>query len=88
MNNEIKSDKIRVGLPDEDDDNAQSSGGKGYTLLADAALISDHERIQNESILYVLFRKKGMEDAAGADEFGELDTVWEDVNIMQQNNED
>ena len=46
-------------------------------------MLSDHEGIQNDSILYVVFRKKGMEDAPGEDEFGELDNVWEDVNIIE-----
>mmetsp|Transcript_10770 Transcript_10770/g.13619 ORF Transcript_10770/g.13619 Transcript_10770/m.13619 type:complete len:81 (+) Transcript_10770:235-477(+) len=75
MNGQVKADKMRIYLPDEQDD--------GNTVLPDSALLSDHETIQNNSILYVVFRKKGMEDAAGADEFGELENVWEKVNVLK-----
>ncbi len=90
-NHEVQPDKMRLYLPDDEEEaatssNTDSSSGKagGYIRLPDEALLSDHdEKIQNDSILYVVFRKKGMEDAAGEDEFGELDKVWEDVNILQ-----
>jgi hypothetical protein len=65
---------MRICIPEQDGQ---------HTKLSDTALLSDHEKITNESILYIVFRKKGMEDAPGADEFGELDNVWEDVNIVE-----
>ena len=46
-------------------------------------MLSDHEGIVNDSVLYVVLRKKGKEDAPGEDEFGELENVWEDVNIIE-----
>ncbi len=73
---------MRLYIPEEGSDS--NSNSSGHMRLPDEALISDHnEKIQNDSLLYVVFRKKGMEDAAGEDEFGELDNVWEDVNIVQ-----
>ena len=73
---------MRLYLPNNND--TKGGVGQQHTKLPDEAIVSDHnERIQNDSILYVVFRKKGMEDAAGEDEFGELDNVWEDVNIVQ-----
>ena len=74
---------MRLYLPNNND-NESTKGHHRHTKLPDEAIVSDYnERIQNDSILYVVFRKKGMEDAAGEDEFGELDNVWEDVNIVQ-----
>lgn len=82
---------MRMYIPDNQEeassDNADAKSG-GLTKLPDEALLSDHdEKIQDDSILYVVFRRKGMEDAVGEDEFGELDNVWEDVNIVQPQQE-
>ncbi len=58
----------------------EDKGQKNLRLLSKNSLLSDYENIQNDSILYIIYRKQGMENDVDSDEFGELDNVWEDVN--------
>ena len=56
------------------------------TPLPDEATLADHDNLVKDdetSILYLVFRKPGKEDAEGEDQFGLIDDVWEDVEVIE-----
>ena len=50
--------------------------------LSDAAAISDFESIQNDSVLYIVFRKKGREDEV-IDEYDNDADFWESIEVPE-----
>lgn len=70
LSEEVSPRKMRIFL------------SKNSAPLQDASALSDHDSIQNDSVLYIVFRKKGREDEV-IDAYDNESDFWESIDIIE-----